>query len=228
MSNKWLDSTVAAYEVYFGRTAFPVVYDVGSRDGDDGEELAARITGGTWHDFWDRATIVLFEPNPSQIEVIREAYPKATLVTKAMSNKVGKQKFVKITGNKDEVGSSSLSLKRLDAPYGDGKTVIEVETDRLDNTIRELGHDGKTIDIMKVDVEGFTYEVLQGLGEYLKDVRVLHLETETKKIAQNKTNLDVFKFMRDQGFLCYARDHQWGPDIEDQVWVNAQLLKAKQ
>lgn len=44
--NKWLTSTVEAYKETFGYTDHPIVWDVGSRDGDDGVELAERIFSG--------------------------------------------------------------------------------------------------------------------------------------------------------------------------------------
>lgn len=223
MANKWLDTTVRAYKNYYGEPANPVIYEVGSRDGKDGVELAERIADLPLKDI-DLSNVVLFEPNPKQADVIAKSYPQATLMTIAASDSNGSADFLQINDdNPDNVGSSSLDLNRRELKPGP-KNIITVETRRLDDVIAELGH--THIDVMKIDAEGFTYEILQGLGERLKHVRVYHLETEVQGIVTNKTNREVFDFMRDNGFLCYALEYEWGTDIEDQVWVNGEALKS--
>lgn len=225
MSNKWLDSTVRAYKYYFGEPTQPIVYEVGSRDGKDGVELAERIADAPLSEI-NPNHIVLFEPNPPQAKLIRQAYPDCIVYELAASDKNGSADFLQIGGdNLDAVGSSSLDLNRRKYKPG-SKNVITVQTKRLDQIIGELEH--IFIDVMKIDAEGYTYEILQGLGERLRDVKVLHLETEigdgTHPVTKY-TSRQVFNFMRDAGFLCYALEYEWG-GIEDQVWVNAEALKS--
>ena len=219
--NKWLDTTVLAYKHYFGESVSPIVYEVGSRDGKDGIELAERILDGP-SDKLDHSNVILFEPNPKQAEIIRKAYPKATLLEVAASDQDGTADFVQIDGTQGEIGSSSLDLNRQETKTGD-KTIIRVNTRRLDGIVSELGH--SRIDVMKIDAEGYTYEILEGLGDHLSSVLVLHLETEVKGIVTNKTNREVFAYMRDRGFLCFDLANEWGEDIEDQVWLNAEALR---
>lgn len=224
MSNKWLNSTVDAYKRYFGESANPVVYEVGSRDGKDGVELAERIFEDVPGDKMDYSNVVLFECNPPQIEVIKRDYPKATLMTFAAAGKDGHARFLSIDGgdNIAATGSSSMDVGRARIKPGN-KSIIEVETRRLEPVIGELGH--SEIDIMKIDAEGFTWEILKGLGSRLADIKVLHLETEMEgHHVTNKNSIQVFNFMRDNDFLCFAREYEWG-GLEDQVWVNARLLR---
>lgn len=195
----------------------PIVYEVGSRDGKDGVELAQRIYYG--ENLWLDSEIVLFECNPPQQELIKNSYPEAILIKEAIANEKGTAEFVQIAGDMDEQGSSSMDKGRLDAPYGTGKKIIEVKTRRLISVIEELGHQDKEIDIMKIDIEGYTWEALQSLGKYLRNVRVFHLETEIKEIARNKDNLEVFHFMESNGYRCTALENEWGHTIQDQVWV---------
>lgn len=224
MSNKWLNSTVEAYKRYFGESANPVVYEVGSRDGKDGIELAERIFEYLPGEGLDYSNVVLFECNPPQIEAIKKAYPKATLMPFAASGKDGHAQFLSIDGGENiaATGSSSMDIARQRIKPG-SKSVIEVQTRRLEPVIAELGH--YQIDIMKIDTEGYTWEVLKGLGSRLADVKVFHLETEMEgHYITNKNSIQVHNFMRDAGFLCYAREYEWG-GLEDQVWVNAELLR---
>lgn len=214
--NKWLDSTVDTYIKHFGKSTSPIVYDVGSRDGHDGFELASRIYDGNniWHD----SDIVLFECNPPQIEVVKQNYPKATLVTEAISDKKGTVEFLQIHGDKNMVGSSTMNTNRNDNWIKKTST-IKVLTRRLDDVIKELGHTKTEIDIMKIDVEGFSYEALVSIGKYLRNIKVFHIETEIDGYARDKTNLDIALFMQERDYLCTSLEGEWLPDIQDQVWI---------
>lgn len=216
MQNKWLTSTVDSYKEYFGVKRNPIVYDVGSRDGDDGIELAKRISNSVI----DSRNVVLFECNPPQQEVIKRKHPRATLITSAISDKEnGFVEFLQIHGDKNMIGSSSMNLSRVNEPWVKETTIIRVPTRRLDSVIEDLGHADIDIDIMKIDIEHYTYEGLISLGKYLRNVRVFHLETEIEGVARNKTNLDIALFMQENGYLCTALEGEWLPDIQDQVWV---------
>lgn len=213
LNNKWLNSTVETYVKHFGTTDSPLIYEVGSRDGHDGFELAQRISEG--HIDWNN--IILFECNPPQQEVIKSNYPQATLVTEAISDRAGEVSFMQIHGDKNMVGSSTLNLDRND-PWIQETSTIKVKTRRLDSVIEELGHGTFDIDVMKIDIEGYTWEALQSLSKYLRNVKVFHLETEPEGNARNKTNLEIALFMQERGFKCTALEHEWGPTIQDQVW----------
>lgn len=212
--NKWLSSAVDTYIKEFGYTKNPVVYEVGSRDGHDGVELANRIREG------ERLIVdkyvVLFECNPPQQEVIRLNYPEATLITEAISNKKGIVEFLQIHGDKNMVGSSTMNTKRNDNWIKETST-IKVKTRRLDDVIKQLGH--KEIDICKIDIEGFTFEALESLGKDLRKVKVFHLETEVEGYARDKTNLDIALYMEQKGYKCTALEGEWLPQIQDQVWT---------
>lgn len=215
--NKWLTSTIKTYTDHFGLSENPVVYEVGSRDGKDGEEMAQRIYSR--RRLWDDATVVLFECNPPQIDVIKARYLHAKVITDAISDKKGTAEFLQINGDMNQIGSSSMNLDRAKEPWATNNSTIKVKTRRLDDVIEELGHQSLEIDIMKIDIEHFTYEALVGLGKYLRNVKVFHLETEIEGVARNKTNLDVALFMQERGYICTALENEWGETIQDQVWL---------
>ena len=218
--NRWLNTTVKTYLDKYGHASSPVVYDVGSRDGKDGVELASRISGTSIiNPSWLASTVVLFECNPLQQTEIIQRYPKAILIKEAICDKNGTAEFVQLFGDKNVVGSSSLDKNRVNLPWGKNNNFIEVKTRRLDDVIEHIGHQNLEIDVMKIDIEGYTYEALQGLGKYLRNVRVFHLETEIADIARNKNNLEVFTYMEKKGYTCTALENEWGDTIQDQVWV---------
>jgi FkbM family methyltransferase len=211
ITNRWLDSSIKAYVDNYGQNPRPVIYEVGSRDGDDGHELAQRIGGIT-------PVIVLFEANPPSQKAIEEKYPEAILIKEAISDVAGEVEFLQIHGDKNMVGSSTMNTKRDDSWIKETST-IKVKTRRLDDVIKELDHQDTDIDIMKIDIEGYTAEALRSLGKYLRNVRVFHLETEIEGAARAETNLDIALYMESKGYKCSAIDYEWPPNIEDQVWV---------
>lgn len=213
--NKWLTSTVDTYIKHFSTTGKPVIYEVGSRDAKDGIELAERIATG----HVDHQNVILFECNPPQIEVIKQNYPNATLIPYAICDVSGKTvEFLQIHGDQNFVGSSTLNTKRNDNWIKETST-IKVKTKRLDEVIEELGHQNTEIDIMKIDIEGYTFEALESLGKYLKNIRVFHLETEVEGYARNKTNVDIALYMQERGYKCTSIEGEWLPNIIDQVWA---------
>lgn len=56
-------------------------------------------------------------------------------------------------------------------------------------------------DMVKIDVEGASYEVIKGFGEVLKKVKVIQLESETKTLFfGQKTQNDVFNLLNENYF----------------------------
>lgn len=206
--NTWLSPVVQAYERFFGKTTHPVVWEVGSRDGRDGVELGQRIFEGEPLWFWTKAEITALEPNPDQVKIIKAKFPEIEVFQIAASDAKGSAPFIVYEGDEGAVGCSSLNLrwKEDDLP---GHQII-VETDRLDNLIK----DNEMIDIMKIDVEGHSLQVIEGLGDKLKNVRVYHIETE----KWTDSNIKMKAFMMGHGFTLVDETEQYG-GMPDQVWV---------
>lgn len=207
--NTWLNPVVQAYERFFDKTGKPVVWEVGSRDGKDGVELARRIYSGSPDWFWTHATVVCLEPNPMQADVIEAEYPEAEVLRVAASDAKGSAPFIVYHGDDDAVGCSSLNLRWKEDDL-EGHQIV-VDTDRLDNLIGD-----EQIDIMKIDVEGHSVAVLEGLGDKLKQVKVFHIETE----KWTDSNIKVKAFMMGHGYTLVDETEQYG-GMPDQVWVRA-------
>ncbi len=203
--NEWLNPIIKNYRAHFGETQRPNVWDVGSRDGRDGVELAERIFDGDPLYFWQRASVTCVEANPEQAKIIQATYPEATVLCLAVSDETTTSDFMVYEGNEGDVGSSSLNLewKKHDNLPGH---VIQVPTDRLDNLIND-----EEIDIMKIDTEGYSKQVLLGLGDKLRQVKVFHIETE---IDTGSTDW-VKQYMREHNYLLVDETEQWGnmPDL---------------
>lgn len=207
--NTWLNPAVQNFLRYFGEQEKPVVWEVGSRDGHDGVELAKRIYRGEDVWFWSNAKVVCMEPNPDQVKIIEKNYPEVEVIEEAASNKTDTADFMVYEGDEGAVGSSSLRLdwKEDDLPGH----IIRVGTVRLEDIIGD-----QEIDIMKIDCEGHSPEVLEGLGEKLRQVKLYHIETE----KWTDSNIKVKAFMMSHGYTLVDETEQYG-GMPDQVWVRA-------
>lgn len=83
---------------------------------------------------------------------------------------------------------------------------ITVEVKRLEGMI---GND--EIDIMKIDTEGFSVQVLAGLGDKIRQVKIYHIETE----SWHKTDQYVEDIMEEAGYKLYDEREQYAgmPDL---------------
>lgn len=209
--NEWLTPVVETYKQHFGLSEKPVVWDVGSRDGRDGVELAQRISEN-YDEFTPyNAEIVCIEPNPDQADIIRENYSFVDVLELAVSNKRGKASFMVYEGDDGAVGSSSLDLEWKEDDL-DGH-IITVKTEQLKNLIAD-----EMIDIMKIDVEGYSMQALRGLGSKIYQIRVMHIETED----WTGSDEEVKEYMAKHGFVLTDERQEWS-GMPDLTYANASL-----
>ena len=78
--------------------------------------------------------------------------------------------------------------------------------------------------MVKIDVEGATYQVLHGFGEMLKETKIMHIETETYPFFQGqKLHDEVVKFLLDNNFtmIDLGGVNIIGDNKQyDSVWIN--------
>lgn len=211
--NEWLDPVVDTYLKNFGMSKAPVVWDVGSRDGDDGFELMERISAG-WR-AQQKSTVVCVEPNPAQAKIIREKYPRAIIHEFAVGDKPRRAKFKVYHGNEGDVGSSSLYMTWKKGS-GLRSHIINVQVVKLEDIVSD-----EIIDIMKIDVEGYSYQALKGLGDKLDQVRVLHVETEEDR----KTDVKIRHYLEKRGWVITDVSEQWG-GMPDFTCLNTNLVRG--
>lgn len=210
-----LEVVVTSYRKFFGAKA-PLIMDVGTRDGDDAFYLYKHLNG-------EKVTAI--DANPICAKNTARKYPWMNVMCTAVSDKEGTTTFYRVQSDDKEVmGTSSLISKETSVVvspefYRGITTPEKVPVTRMDKLLEE-----GVIDIVKIDVEGYTWQVLQGFGGRLKDVKLFHLETEIDKLSKEHVTTDhVTKFMIDHGFYLADVSYEWGNYIQDQVWVNTEL-----
>ena len=77
------------------------------------------------------------------------------------------------------------------------------------------------LEIIKIDAEGCTLEVLRGMGSLLDTVSVMHLETESREYFKGQhLHGDVVDFIEHRGFRLIKMTHNMGLNTQhDSVWI---------
>lgn len=148
------------------------VLEIGSRDGNDAEELRK-------HSQLEPSAVYVVEPHPQSYKNIINKYPNFHVYELAISNKPGVVSFNAIPQEEytqAQVGTSSL-LPRNERLMGNippkWVKVLAIKGSTLLQLI-----DRSEIDLIKIDVEGFTQEVLESFGDDIRLLKALHLEVE--------------------------------------------------
>jgi len=195
------------------------ILEIGSRDGDDSHFLK------NFFNINDN-NVYLVEPNPPQIKKIREKYSNYNLFEYAISNEIGTMKFNSIESNNiGFVGMSSLKKRRdwstdkIYKPKSNNWIDVEVITGKM--LLDKINHN--IIDLVKIDVEGLTYEVLESFENDIQKLRYIHMETELLPFWENqKIYDDVYEYMKSKGFEeLYKITFPW--EQRDTVWYNINL-----
>ena len=215
-----LEPVVLNFRKHFDSDA-PVIIDIGTRDGDDAYYLYKNLNS---------TRVIAIDANASAVATTQSKYPWMNVVYSAVTHQDGDTEFHIVRGgNKEASGTSSIfnKDKSIDpAPeyYENKIKKVTVPSTRMDTLLARLGINEK-IDVIKVDTEGYSWQVLQGFGDRLKDVRLFHLETEKTPIHDDHVTTEkITQFMEDNGFVLVDTSYEWGWNIEDQVWVNKALV----
>lgn len=215
MENIWLQEVVDIYNKYFGNEA-DIIIDIGTRDGEDAAFLAEKLNG---------KNIFAVDARADAVELTKQKYTNFNVVKACITDTDSKViDFYKVlSSDKDYSGSSSIYNEKLFRPEY-AHEVIKLKTMTMKTFCRIYHIDKRLIDIIKVDIEGFTYQMLFGMEDKIKDTKLFHLETEKWSThAEHKNSEQVAEFMRSNGFKLVSVQYEWGPDIEDQIWINPKL-----
>ena len=211
-----LEPVVTNYRKFFSESAHLVV-EVGTRDGDDAHYLFKALNADK---------VIAIDANPVAAELTKSQYPWMDVRCTAASDKEGSISFYQVNSeNKEIMGTSSIfskdkSVSPSPAEYEGLIKEITVPTTRMDTLLQGE----KVIDVVKIDTEGYSWQVLQGFGDRLKDVKLFHIETEQAPVHDDHVTTEkVVEFMEKNGFALVDISHEWGWLIQDQIWVNPAL-----
>lgn len=208
-----LSAFINIYKKYFGNNANTIV-EIGSRDGVDSFYLSTHLNSNK---------VFIFEPNPDCYQLIKQSYPQFNTFDIAISNFSGVSTFNVVRSQDWEaVGTSSLR-DRNDNWYDDKAEKIIVSVATMEELISRYEMP-LPIDVLKLDVEGCTYEVLEGFGKYLQQIKSMHIETETYEFWKDqKLDSDIRNFLESNGFILSSAEN-FGEYSLDEIWVNGSFI----
>jgi len=204
---------VEIYRNYIGTSA-KTILDIGSRDANDANYLSQELFS---------KNIYTFEANSKCLSLIKENYPKFNNIYGAVSNYDGTAMFNRVDSSDwDAVGTSSLR-DRTDSWYEGKSEKVSVPVKRMDTLI--VKHNiPLPIDLVKIDTEGCSFEVIEGFGDTISNVNVLHVENETYSYWKDqKLSNDVSELLLSKNFSLID-SRKFGDNSIDQVWINDNLL----
>jgi FkbM family methyltransferase len=171
-----------------------------------------------------RARVLAFEPHPATFALLEENLRRngrknVFATCTAVGNKVG------VLSISDTPGSSTTHVIS-----DDSVAAIDVPVVRLDV---ELERRDLHADAIKIDVEGFEYEVLHGMGEELCHATVVFVEVNGLSDQRATGRENIFALLRDAGldgpyyYDARASHCETAPvhPGEDPLFVNKSLVK---
>jgi hypothetical protein len=94
----------------------------------------------------------------------------------------------------------------------------------MDDFIKERNI--KSIDLCKIDVEGCTYEVLEGFSDSINIVNSLHIEGELITLYENqKLFKDFEQLLIEKGFTMVDYVEFDSSTQCDSIWIKNEFLK---
>lgn len=188
------------------------VLEIGSRDGDDANRLKEYFN-------IPNSKVYIVEPHPHCIDYINRTYPDFKVYEYAAALENGTTKFNAIfTPDLGTLGMSSL-LNRTHGNVADNW--IEVKTITGESLFDLIGDE--EYDLVKIDVEGYSYEVLKSMGDQIRKVKIMHLEVEHYPfwVGQRLYN-EVADLLTSYRFEeCYRFDYNYTSEQiqSDVIWV---------
>lgn len=194
------------------------ILEIGSRDGDHAEIIRALAN-------IQPELVNLVEPHPINFRNMINKYPAAKSFNLAVSNNPGVIRFNAIpdTYNIHIMGcSSSLEISKSHDP--------DYQKYPPPNWIKVLAVTGRTIlelidrweiDLVKIDVEGLTYEVLKSFGPDIRLLKSLHLEVESFELWEGQHQYpEIQEYLKNWGFVeMYYIPLWWNGRQGDSVWM---------
>ena len=160
-----------------------------------------------WHPFADKITPILFEPNPAEAEKLGASLSRnpnaGTVVTTGLFNNKGPRdlhiaRYWGCTSLR-KPNTTLLSRYRIGGAFAT-VSIQTIECDRYDN-LHARGEVPQP-DVIKVDVQGCEYEVLEGFGALLNGCLGIELETHIYPIYEGQKLLhDLVTYLEQFGFV---------------------------
>jgi FkbM family methyltransferase len=203
-----------------------VIWDVGSRDGEQSLQLLQQFPG---------AEGVAFEPNPDTAHLVAAAAASSsrlTFIPVALSAEDGEVAFMKIDRERTQTtwvdgnpGASSLYVASTNYPYEKYvQTPVNVSAKRAETFLAS----GEPVpNIVWMDVQGAELDVLRGFGSALDEVGLISVELSLREMYIGQAlATEVVEFMASRGFLWWQCPNRGGWQF-DAIFVDSRKIRPR-
>lgn len=213
----------SAFSPHINPSEINLIFEIGSRDAIDALALSEYFT----------SPVYAFECHPDAVKVCEENIednPNVHLVNSAVWDIDGQITFHPVIPGGEEylLGASSIFPIDSSGPFGDTQLQekIGVNACRLDTWINS--NNLRSPDLLCIDVQGGTLQVLKSLGGYLHNVKYVIAEVESKRYYKNQSLVnEVLDYIIPYGFqpASIVDLSKWGfPGVMNVLFINCKLV----
>ena len=169
-----------------------------------------------------------FEPQKNIFEVLKKTFSTNKYIklnNLAIADKAGKQimKINKLsdTSTLNEIDSDSLYFKFKSFLLYEKNSIIseqEVLTTTIDLFFQNIKFSEKTL--MKIDTEGYEYNVLMGSKNKIKEIKYILIENQFSKMYKNVNFENCHQFLINHNFKLLKKFKFPTLHYEDRLYVN--------
>ena len=216
---------------YFSVEEIQFIWEIGSRDGQDGKALGETFSS---------SVVMSFEPNPDTFEMVQQVASKSNgkmiAHNTALSDQGGQITFFKIDTEKTKTkwedgnpGASSIFPASGEYEIEDYVQIpIEVSSVRGDSLIDSSGISPPNL--IWMDVQGAEELVLKGFGSHLPEVDVIYAELSLRSIYAGQALASEVVQLLSENF-CWHSNLSYGDWQFDALFINKKhanlVLKAR-
>ena len=176
--------------------------------------------------------VISFEPQKKIYEILNQKFlnnNKVNINNFALSNKVEKKlmKINKMTATStlnQEINNDSLYFKFKSLLLYQKNSIISEE--EINTTTFDIFFNNRSFDqnsLLKIDTEGYEYQVLQGSSAKITEVKYVLIENQYSKMYKNVNFQDCHNFLLEKNFKLLKKFIFPTLHYEDRLYVNAKF-----
>ena len=188
-----------------------IIFDVGANIGDTALRFA-KLTGET-------GQVYSFEPDSVNYKKLRlnienNSFKNIHTYNIGLGSKNSIEKLYR-------VNPENKGMNRIMTSENSSSEFTEINIRTIDDIVNESSI--KRVDLLKIDVEGFEFEVLNGAKTILQKFKpVLFIEIDEQNLKQNNTTpKNLFNFLISAGYTITIAQRQQIISGNESNWINA-------